>query len=149
MEFAIIVTLLFALVFGIIGFGRAVWMQQALTAASREASRYGVAAGTASGAPQYLDCSGIRREARQRAPDVRLSDADIAITYKQYAASPSPAAAPTAAPTCTGTTVGLKDGDRIVVKIEKKLDVDLPLVPLGDVTLGAQDERTIYNGIAP
>jgi Flp pilus assembly protein TadG len=139
LEFALGVTIFLVFVFGIIEVGRAIWIGQALSAASREAARYGVGNETSSGVPQYLDCAGIRAAARERVPDLVLTDADISVTFRHTDGSTSTCEAP--AP--------VHDGDRIVVQVTTKLDIDLPLVPLGDNTLSASDERSIYTGVSP
>jgi hypothetical protein len=141
LEFALCVMVLLAMVFGIIEFARAVWIQQALSAASREGSRYGIGNESTSGVPQYLDCGGIRAAAKAKAPDLSLTDGDIDVTYVHTDGSAS---------TCgTSPAPEIKDGDRIVVSVSYVLDLDMPLVPLGALDLDATDERSIYTGISP
>jgi Flp pilus assembly protein TadG len=134
LEFALGVLVLLALVFGIIEFGRAVWMQQALSAASREGSRYGIGNESTSGVPQYLDCGAIRVAAKAKVPDLSVTDADIEITYKHTNGTTS---------TCGASPAPeIKDGDRIVVTVSTTLDLDLPLVPVEAPVLSATDERS-------
>jgi Flp pilus assembly pilin Flp len=141
LEFALCVMVLLAMVFGLIGFARSVWIQQALSAASREGSRYGIGNESTSGVPQYLDCGGIRAAAKAKAPDLSLTDGDIDVTYVHTDGSAS---------TCgTSPAPEIKDGDRIVVSVSYVLDLDMPLVPLGALDLDATDERSIYTGISP
>jgi Flp pilus assembly protein TadG len=140
-EFALGVLVLLTLVFGIIEFSRAIWTQQALNAASREASRFGIGNETSAGGAQYLDCAGIRDRAKARVPDIGLSDADITITYLHTDGSTS---------TCgSSPSPAVRDGDRIRVQVTTTLDLVMPLVPLGPIAMDAADERSIYNGIRP
>jgi Flp pilus assembly protein TadG len=164
-EFALVSVLLFALVFAVIEFGRAVLLQQGVSAAGREAGRYGVATKASAGVPQYRDCAGIRAAAKQRSPDLNLADSDIVVSYELYAtasASPSssPSAAPSTVPTATATcpasglsalpsSVPLKSGDKIVVSVRKPTDVDLPLVPLPSFTASSVNERTLWIASTP
>jgi Flp pilus assembly protein TadG len=161
LEFALVSVLLFALLFAVIEFGRAVMLQQGVSAASREAGRYGVATKASAGVPQYRDCAGIRAAAKQRSPDLNLADSDIVVSYELYpTASASPSSAPSAVPTATATcpasgpsalpsTVPLKSGDKIVVSVKKPTDVDLPLVPLPSFTASSVNERTLWIASAP
>jgi hypothetical protein len=61
-EFALILPLLVALLFGVIEFGRMLFVYSVVYTSSREGARYGSAAGddNPAGVPNYLDCDGIR-----------------------------------------------------------------------------------------
>lgn len=126
------------LLFGIVEFGRAIWLYQAVSAASREGARYGIGNETASGTPQYLDCPGMRDAARERTPDLGLADSDIAIAYVHPDATTGDCTTP-------GTVV---NASSIQVTVSRAMDVNLPLVPL-TVTISSTDERSIYNGVDP
>jgi Flp pilus assembly protein TadG len=141
LEFALVVPLLLMLVFGLIEVGRAMWLHQAVTASSREGARFGIGNQNNDGTPQYLDCDGIRGAARSRTPDLVLSDADIGITYLHEDGTTS-SCDDSPAPT-------INDGDRIVVTVAAELDVIMPLIPIGPVTLTATDSRSVYTGVSP
>lgn len=143
-EFSLIVVVMLSLMFGIVEIGRFVWTHQSLSAASREASRYGVATGVgAAGVAQYRDCGGMRAEARRRVPDLTLADADIVVTYVTV----SPATTvPCPASGILPPSVVLKSGDRVKVSVQRRMDVNLPLVPLPDLPVTASDERTLFLG---
>lgn len=143
-EFSLVVVVLLTIMFGVVELGRFVWMHQSLSAASREASRFGVATGLgAAGVPQYRDCVAIREQARRRAPDLTLADADIVVTYETSSPSGS-VACPATGP--LPPSVVLKSGDRVRVSVQRRLDVNLPLVPLTDLAVTASDERTLFLG---
>ncbi|QZY28121.1 TadE family protein [Nocardioides coralli] len=154
-EFALVAVIFFMLVFGIFEFGRAVWIQQGVSAASREGARFGVGTGLSvtgspTGVPQFRNCGAIRQAAVAKVPDLNLSTANVKVSYELYAPSASPSASPTATPTCNpSTTPSLKDGDKVIVVVERTMDFNLPLVPLSPITLDARNERSLYLGSTP
>jgi Flp pilus assembly protein TadG len=129
-EFAIVALLFFSLIFGVLQFGVYIWRHQAVSAAAREAARYGMATGVGAGTPQFVDCAGIRAAARQFAPELSMADSEIAIRWEKADGTPKVKAGVQLA--CTGATgpaiTDLDDGDAIVVAINKPLDVFVPLV---------------------
>jgi Flp pilus assembly protein TadG len=139
-EFALVFVLFLTLVFGVFEAGRAVWLAQALSAASREAARYGMGNATVAGLPQYLDCAGMRNAARARVPDVALADSDITITFRHGNGTTSPCGA--------SPRPEIFDGDRVVVTVTKPLDVNLPFVPLDGLVLRGSAQRGIYTGVS-
>jgi Flp pilus assembly protein TadG len=139
-EFALVFVVFLTLVFGVFEAGRAVWLGQALSAASREAARYGMGNATVDGLPQYLDCAGMRNAARARVPDVALADSEITITFRHGDGATSPCGA--------SPRPEVFDGDRVVVTIAKPLDVNLPFVPLDGLTLRGSAQRGIYTGVS-
>jgi Flp pilus assembly protein TadG len=144
-EFALVVVLFVTLLFGVVEFGRAVWLHQAAAAASREGTRFGIGSQVNASIPQYLDCDGIRDATRDKVPDIVLTDDQITITHQSAVDGTSDYCDPdtnTPAPE-------IRDGDRITVEVELEMDVNLPLVPLGPYTISASDTRSIYPGIAP
>jgi hypothetical protein len=68
-EFALILPLLLVLLFGVIEFGRMIFVYSVVYTASREGARYGSAAGNdnAAGVPNYMDCDGIKAAAERLA----------------------------------------------------------------------------------
>ncbi|GAI52994.1 unnamed protein product, partial [marine sediment metagenome] len=63
-EFALVLPLLLLLILGIIEAGRLLFIYSAVNTASREAARYGSAAGDVGGyVAHYEDCAGIRARA--------------------------------------------------------------------------------------
>lgn len=83
-EFAIIMPMLFALIFGIVEFGHFVAYSNAVETAAREGARYGSAVGIGpNGALQYLDCLGIRDAARAKINLVTINNPDVSVTYDE------------------------------------------------------------------
>ncbi len=81
-EFALIFPLLLLLVLGVIEFGRLLFIYSAVASASREAARYGSAAGdNGAGTPRYADCAGMRVAAKRIGNLAGVKDADITIEY--------------------------------------------------------------------
>lgn len=81
-EFALVLPLILLVIFGIIEFGRLLFVYIATTSASREAARYGSAVGrNASGLPRYLDCTGMRAAAKKAGVMTGITDNNILIHY--------------------------------------------------------------------
>ena len=83
-EFALVFPIVLLITYGIIEFGRWIFIYSAVTGAAREGARYGIAAGDAGGVPQYADCPGIRAAVRKTAFLVSIpDDNDIDISYDE------------------------------------------------------------------
>jgi len=81
-EFSLVIVLLLVLIFGILEVGRLLFVYAAVITSSREAVRYGSAAGiNEAGNLYYQDCVGIRNTARKLAFFQNLQDDDILIEY--------------------------------------------------------------------
>ncbi|MCJ7435450.1 MAG: pilus assembly protein, partial [Anaerolineales bacterium] len=81
-EFALILTLLLTLLYGILETGRLMFIYASTVTAARQATRYGSATGNSpNGMPYYQDCAGIRAAAQQVGFLAPFADADIFITY--------------------------------------------------------------------
>jgi hypothetical protein len=81
-EFALILPVLLLLAWGIIEFGRMLFIYTEVSNAAREAVRYGVARGTDPYAdPNYLDCQGIRDAGKGNTTLTPLEDGDFQIAY--------------------------------------------------------------------
>jgi hypothetical protein len=78
-EFALVLPILIFVSFGIIEFGRLLFVYSAVTTAASEAVRYGTAVGDASGLPSYADCPGIEAAARRIGSLANLTG--ISISY--------------------------------------------------------------------
>lgn len=143
-EAALSMTLFLTLLFGIIQFGRAVWLYQAVSAAAREGARYGISNKLEGTIPRHLDCAGIKDAARARTPD--LVNPTIKIEYRL------PGAAVGERKDCddpieyASLSTTLINASRIEVTVSTQFDANLPLVPLDEFTITATDSRSIYNG---
>jgi hypothetical protein len=80
-EFAIVFPIILLITYGLIEFGRMIFIYAAVTNAAREGARYGIAAGDIGGVPQYADCQGIRDAVRKTAFLVSIPDINIDISY--------------------------------------------------------------------
>ncbi len=140
LEFAIALSLVLLLTFGLLEFGRLLFVYAAVTTASREAVRYGSATGESSvGVPRYQDCAGIRNAAKRVAFLADLQDSDIVITYDHGPGS-------VAFDTCDGDIdvgVQLNNGDRVVVVVSSEYSPVVPLVPVSSFTITSTNARTV------
>jgi hypothetical protein len=148
-EFAIVAMLFFSLIFAVLQFGVYTWRHQAISAATREATRFGMAVDAASGTPQFVDCVGIRAAARQFAPELSITDPEIAVRWEKPDGTPKMKSGVQLS--CSGVGPGpavadLGDGDAIVVTITKPLDVFVPLAGgfFQGKTIKVTDRRTIF-----
>lgn len=81
-EFALILPLLLLLLWGILEFGRLLFVYTEVSNASREAVRFAVVRGIdLSGGPRYVDCDGIREAANQATVLTRLEASNVEIGY--------------------------------------------------------------------
>ncbi len=81
-EFALTLPILLLLVFGLIEFGRLLFIYTVVTTSSREAARYGMVVGdNGAGTLQYRDCAGIQNAALRIGVISGLEASDIAIAY--------------------------------------------------------------------
>ena len=81
-EFALTLPVVLLLMFGMIEFGRLLFIYSSVVTASREAVRYGTAVGkNASGIPRYLDCTGIQDRALTIARFAGVDPNQIVVTY--------------------------------------------------------------------
>lgn len=81
-EFALILPFLLLLIFGAIELGRLLLIYSSVATASREAARYGAAAGDIGGrVAHFQDCDGIRSAAMRMGGLAGLRPADIEIRY--------------------------------------------------------------------
>jgi|WetSurSiteA1Bulk_404760.scaffolds.fasta_scaffold85588_2 hypothetical protein len=116
-EFAIVFPIVLLITYGIIEFGRMVFIYTAITGAAREGARYGAAAGVGvNDILQYADCKGIRDAVKRTAFLVTIPDADIVITYDEGPGTSSKTDCPP--PLDFDNPDHIKLGDRIEVRIE-------------------------------
>lgn len=114
-EFALAIPIILMLFLGLIEFGRFVFIYASIATASREASRYGAAAGVNDGGTlRYLDCTGIRAAAIRLGTIAGVDSADVAISYDGGAGS---ATLFSSCEQLVGSTDDLELGDRIVVQV--------------------------------
>ncbi|MEA3349700.1 MAG: TadE family protein [Chloroflexota bacterium] len=141
LEFALVLPIVLLLVFGVIEFGRLLFIYSAVTTASREAVRYGSAVDDASGTYQFADCAGIQAAATRIGSLVDIDTVNI--TYDNL----DPDSSPDCASLDTEHVVG---GDsRIRVKVSASYQPIVPLVNIpSNITIDSDSVRTIVKDIA-
>jgi hypothetical protein len=139
-EFALVLPILLLVSFGIIEFGRLLFVYSAVTTAASEAVRYGTAVDDSSGLPRYADCPGIEAAARRIGSLTNLTN--VAISYDD-----GPGGS-TVASSCNllnpDDIVGGRD--RIVVQVEADYESIVPFINISR-TFSAESVRTIVKDI--
>jgi hypothetical protein len=143
-EFALVLPLLLLLVYGVIEAGRLLFIYSAVLSSSREAARYGSAAGEITGyIPYYGDCNGIRAAAMRIGRFAGVSTTDVSISYDHGPGSSTNFAI---CPLANGEYVKL--GDRITVQVVATFKPMLPLVKFQPIPISAITRRTIIKDVA-
>jgi hypothetical protein len=143
-EFALVIPILLLLVFGIIEAGRLLFLYSAVLSSSREAARYGSAAGELSGSLRYYaDCDGIRNAAMRIGRFAGVSPTDVSISYDHGPTSSSPFAI---CPLAADEQIVL--ADRVIVQVVSTWQPLLPLVNFQPVPISAITRRTIIKDVA-
>lgn len=141
-EFAIVFPILLLVTYGIIEFGRMVFIYTSVTSAAREGARYGAASGIgANGIERYADCAGIRTAVQNGAFLVNIPSGNIEILYE---ISPGVGFTTTCG-TVSGNPAMVKLGDRILVRVTAYYSPVIPFVGLSQspVPIQRQNARTI------
>lgn len=146
-EMALVLPIMLLLVYGVFELGRVVYIFSALNNASREAARFGAAAGLSDGGtPNYLDCAAIREAARETAFLAGLTDGDIQIAYDTPVAGKM-----TVFAHCGEVGLDRDDlrlGDRIVISVTKTVRPIIPVLPGDGFSLSFATARTVLKDIA-
>gem|GEM_PF-1328573 len=142
-EFALVFPLVLVLIYGIIEFGRLLFIYSSVTTASREAARYGSAVNRVGGTtPQYLDCAGIMNAARRAAILTPINNSDISIRYDH---GPGTATIATSCAAAQGQNFVL--GDRIVVQVTVTYAPIIPIVRFATFPISSTTGRTILKAV--
>lgn len=149
-EFALVLPMLLILIFGVIEIGRLLFIYSAVSTSSREAARYGSAAGNnGSGIPRYEDCAGIRAAAEHVGTLASVQDSDITITYDHGPDSGGPFA--TCADFSSSSPPSINPGDqvedRVVVQVSITYTPILPLVNWASFPITSVSSRTILSDV--
>lgn len=141
LEFALVLPLLLLLIFGIIEFGRLLFIYSAVFTASREAARYGSAVGdNGSGTLRYKDCEGIRAAAMGMGSLAGIEPANVIIEYDD-----GPGSSPFA--TCNPGVNITGEGKRVKVTVNAGFSPMVPLVNLQPAMITSVSHRTIFKDI--
>src|SRR4030042_7137282 len=80
-EFALVFPLILVVTYGIIEFGRMIFIYSAVTNAAREGARYGASVGERNDY-HYLDCAGVIAAVQKNAFLISIDPANIVIKYE-------------------------------------------------------------------
>ena len=140
-EFALTLPLILLIIIGIIEGGRLMFIYSSLSAAGREAARYGAGIGNlGSGTIMYNDCAGIRDAAKRIGQFAGVTDADIHIYHDTGPGT-------TQVEYCNPTNiVAFAKGDRISIRINLPYNAIVQLIPLPPLTLHSENAHTIMEG---
>jgi len=143
LEFALILPLLLLVALGIIEMGRLMLIYSSVFTASREAARYGSAAGDIGGyTPHYEDCNGMVSSAVRVGSLADIQPANVIISYDHGPGTSTFANCATIA----SQTVNL--GDRVIVQVSANYQPLLPLVRFQSLPISSTSRRTILKDIA-
>lgn len=144
-EFALVLPILFLVIFGLFEVGRAVFIYSTVVTAAREAARYGSASNWDNGADarvytgQYLDCAGILAKAN----NIDFMSAFSQVTIQYFRGT-------TRIATCQGTTFvydnssyKIQSGDRIVVEVRGLFVPVVRITPMTNLTFRSESRRTL------
>lgn len=143
-EFALVFPLLLLLVYGIMEFGRMLFIYTSVTTSSREAARYGSAVGNVGGVPRYLDCAGIINAARRSAILTPIDEGNVTIIYDRGTDGTEFATSCAAA---NNPNVKFQLGDRIKVMVAVDYSPIFPLVNFASFTISSRTARTILRTV--
>ena len=143
-EFALVFPIILLITYGIIEFGRMVFIYASVTSAAREGARYGAAAGDVPGispkTPYYAYCDGIK-EATQRGAILTSIDPDtVSIWYES-----TPGIVDTDIGSCPPAPGAIRRGYRIGVEVIAYYSPIIPFLGLDQnpVEITRQNARTI------
>ncbi len=145
-EFALVLPILLLVMLGLFAFGHLLFSYTLVTAASREAARFGVATGLSdSGVPRFRDCDAIRAAAVRAGSFAGVSAANVTVEYDR---GPKLDGSPADlhADACPAGGIGpgyINIGDRIVVTVDVDYRPIVPLRIIPDIDLTSVTRRTI------
>jgi hypothetical protein len=148
LEFALVLPLLLLLIFGVIEFGRMLFIYSAVFTATREAARFGSAAGKVDGTPRYNDCAGIRARAIEIGSIAGLRDEDISIRYDSGPGTPILLGSSCPYNEEEGKVKVREGYHRIIVEINTDFTPMIPLVNVPPAVIHSRSARTIMSDIS-
>jgi len=147
-EFALALPVLLLLIYGLIETSRLIFTVASVNSASREAARYGSAAGIASTGSTtltYQDCAGIRDAARRVGFLLGLSDNQILIYHDT---GPQSTATQYCLPgNSTDTSVTLVSGNRVLVNVTAQWTLLVPILPFQSRTISSGNTARTFMGV--
>lgn len=147
-EFALALPFLLVLALGIIEAGRMLLIYSATLTSSREAARYGSAAGDVGGyVAHFQDCAGIRAAARRVGSLAGIQDGNVTITFDR---GPGTNVIANCNPNFTITDPNVEQvslGDRIIVQVVAAYQPLIPLVRFSSFPITTTTRRTIIKDV--
>ena len=142
-EFALVFPIVLLITYGIIEFGRMVFIYAVVTGSAREGARYGAAAGDINGTMtrHYMDCTGIKNAVRKVEVLVPIPDADITLWYDSGPGTAHKANA--CPPTDSFGMDKIRLGDRIGVRVQVHYQPIIAFLGINGFNIVAQNARTI------
>src|SRR5688572_15839370 len=153
-EFALTLTILLMVVYGLLETGRLLFIYASTVTAARQAVRYGSATGVnGSGTAYYEDCDGIRAAVHNVGFINTFDNPDIVIAYDRGVESDGSIRQIDSGnpdPDCDNdiATIDIQNGDRIRVQVSTQWEPIVPIVPLEPFTITAESSRTILSSIS-
>lgn len=154
-EFALVLPILLLVMFGIIEFGRLLFTYSAVFTSSRDAARYGSAAGNIGGyLAHYQDCDGMRASAKRFGTLVGIEDSNISIDYYRTEDHDDDDSTPDIVLDIGDCPIGglgpdyVGLGDRVSVNVVAQFEPILPLVNVPSFPISNRTLRTIVTDLA-
>jgi hypothetical protein len=150
-EFMLTLPLLLILIYGTIEVARLIFIFSSVANASRQAARYGSAAGQFDNISYYQDCDGIRKVANDSA--ILTTFDEINITYDRGVkpdGTPIPISGVDPDPyqdSCPIENGTIRNGDRIVVQISANYEPIIPIIPMQPLKIVSASARTFLISI--
>ena len=144
-EFALVFPLILVITYGIIEFGRMVFIYTAVTGAAREGARYGAAGGNFM-SRYYMDCSGILNAVQRGSLLLNINNSDVYIWYDQ---GPNTPHIKNSCPPVDANNMDLINmGDRIGVHVVAHYSPIIAFLGLSGFDITSENARTILVNVA-
>lgn len=151
-EFALVFPIFLILVLGVIELAHLIFIYSSVYVSSREAARYGAAAGTNGSTPYYRDCAGMRAAAQRvgeyggvtnaTLPPAQIGSNNTGVAIQLVKNGSN---TPTDYSSCPNVEVAL--GDRLQVTTQVFYEPIVPLVPIPSFPVSHTSIRTILRNV--
>jgi hypothetical protein len=145
-EFALVFPFILLITYGLIEFGRMLFIYTTVTGAAREGARYGAVVGVDPAHPQFADCDGIKAAVRRVAFLTQISTIDI--KYDNGIASNGSEIGPIY--DCTNVKTNLDKmtlGYRVVVNASATYTPMIAFLGFSNFTIHSYNARTIIMNV--
>jgi TadE-like protein len=135
-EFALVFPIVLLITYGIIEFGRMVFIYASVTGAAREGARYGAASGSLT-TPYFTDCTGIHTATQKGAILIPIPVGNISIWYDKGPGTSH------IIDSCPPLLASIKLGYRIGVHVVAHYAPIIPFLGLSGFDINSENARTI------